>query len=138
MLYVLTYEFVGILSQSGFVNESYEDAIKFAKSMAKIGLDQIDDHNSYDWFNLSGDEIESEELLLSDDFEEIKNHISQINDSLISNKLGYIDFLEYQDIFEVIKDQNVESWCSPTIKKEISILRKKYNDLIYNLSKEWD
>ena len=50
---------------------------------------------------------------------------------------GYIDLWEYNDIFQLVEDQHVMSWCSESLKNEIIQLKKTYFALLHSISDEW-
>ena len=138
MLYAVTYNIESSYGPGGYVDTSRDEVIKVAKSMAEVALDQMDDGVSFhEWFDLDGNEEEPRNLLQSDILEEVKNIIEQIGDAMKGGKDGYIDFWEYSDIFELIKEQEVTSWCSESLKDQIAQVKKAYCALVNHLSDEW-
>lgn len=138
MLYAVIYEIEGITLPSGYVNTSRDEVIRVAKSIAEMALDQMGDAISlYDWYDSDGNEAEPFKLLQSANLEEVKNIVIQISDDMKGERSGYIDFLEYSDIFELIKEQEVTSWCSASLKEEITQVKKAYFALVHHLSDDW-
>ncbi len=138
MLYAVTYKLEGIFGPGGYADTTLDGVIKVAKSMAEIVLDQMDDGvYLHEWFGLDGNENEPRNLLQSDSLEELKNIIQQIGNAMNEGKDGYIDFWEYSDIFELIKEQEVTSWCSESLKDRIARVKKAYFALVNHLSDEW-
>ena len=138
MIYAVTYEIVGITGQEGAVDVSRERILEFAKNMAQVALDHLGDSvNFVDWYDLNGDEIETNALLTSADADELTDSISQISDELKCQREGWIDLWEYSDLFELVKEHYVEEWCSQQMKQRIADVRREYYGLVYDLSEEW-
>jgi hypothetical protein len=138
MIYALTFEFKGFVDPGGSASSSQDEIIKYARSMAEIALDHFEDALSFDeWCDLNQDPVDPRELLKSDDPDELKNIISQISDALKADRHGYIDLWEYNDLFELIKDHEVPSWCDEPLKSEIATVRKDYFTLMHHISDEW-
>ena len=103
MLYAVTYHIEGICGPGGSVDTSRDEILWFAKSMAEITLDQMDDAVSVvEWFDLDGNETDPRKLLQSNDLDEVANIISQISDAMMSQRAGYLDLWKYSDIFQLI------------------------------------
>lgn len=138
MLYAITFEINSIFSPGGSVKTTRAEIIGFAKSMAKLALDQLGDAVSFvEWFDLNGEETSPHKSLQSGDIDEIENIIGQISDTMQVHNLGYIGLWEYEDIFHLIEDQDVISWCSTSLKDRIATARKAYFGLVHELANEW-
>ena len=138
MLYAVTYELVGISGPGGSVARSEEEVVRFAQSLAEVALDQLGDAVPFaDWYDLEGNDAKPRALLLSSDMEEVRNVITQISDQMKAQGQGYIDFWEYSDIFELVCDQQVELWCTSSLKKRIAEIRKEYYSIVHEISDEW-
>ena len=138
MIYAISYELSGISGPGGIVDISKDDVVTFAKSMAKTALDQLGDRVfASEWFSLDGEGTDPITVLESGNQEEILNIIVQISDEMKINNEGYIDYWEYQDIFELIKEHGVMSWCSETLKNKIIKAKKEYHSVIQSISEEW-
>ncbi len=139
MLYVVTYNIEGIYGPGGYVDTSRDEVIRFAKSLAELALDQMDDAVSiHEWFDVNGNEEQPRHLLRSNKVEEVKHIIEQISDTMKSEDLGYVDFWEYGDIFKLIEDQQFTSWCSESLKDQITQVKKAYFALVNHLADEWE
>jgi hypothetical protein len=112
--------------------------MRFAKSMAETALDQMDDAVSVvEWYDLDGNETDPRKLLQSNDLDEVANIISQISDAMKSQRAGYLDLWEYGDVFRLIEEHEVTTWCSEALKDQIAQVQKVYFALVRNLSDEW-
>lgn len=106
MIFAVTYNIESSTGPGGYIDTSRDEVIKFAKSMAEVALDDMDDLvSSSEWFDLDENEREPRNLLQSNNLEEVKNIIEQIGDVMKVKGFGYIDFWEYGDIFELIKEK---------------------------------
>lgn len=138
MIYAVYCELEGIMSPGGVVKLDREEVTIYAKSMASIGLDLLDDTvNLVEWYDLNGEETDPYKMLQSDNLDEVENIIVQISDEMKTGNVGCIDLRKYEDIFEFIEDQNVNSWCSKSIKDRIYDLKKEYFSIINDISDEW-
>jgi hypothetical protein len=138
MLYAVTYQIEGICGPGGSVDTSRDEIMRFAKSMAEIALHQMDDAVSVvEWYDLDGNETDPRKLLQSNDLDEVANIISQISDAMKSQRAGYLDLWEYGDIFRLIEEHEVTTWCSEALKDQIAQVQKVYFALVRNLSDEW-
>ncbi len=138
MLYAITYEIEGISGPGGAIKTSQKDIVDLAKPMAETALYQLDDAVSLgEWYNLEGEDTDPRKILYLDDIDEVINIIGQISDAMKADKVGYIDLHEYEDIFQLIEDQDVTSWCSSSLKDSIAKVRKDYFGLVHELSDEW-
>ena len=138
MLYAVTYEIVGIMGPGGALDTSHERIVDFATGVAEVALDHLGDSaNFVEWADLSDEVLKPAALLSSDDPVELIHEINQISDELKSQREGYIGFWEYQDIFELIREHDVESWCTQPLKRRIADIRRSYHRLISDLSDEW-
>jgi hypothetical protein len=138
MLYAVTYEIKGISGPAGSLDTNRGEIIEFAKSMAEVALDQMgDDIFSYDWYDLEENEADPRKLLRSSDINQVANAISQVSEFMKTEQLGYIDFWEYGDIFQLIEEQEVRSWCSISLQNQIELVKKAYFALVRGISDEW-
>jgi len=138
MLYAVTYEIEAVWGPGGFVATTREDVVGVAKSIAEIALDQLDDAvNAIDWFDLEGNDADARVLLQSEHIEELVNVISQISEEIMIDESGYICLWEYSDLFELVDGHNVKSWCTESLKMEITRVRKEYFSLVDKISDEW-
>jgi hypothetical protein len=138
MIYAISCELSGILRPGGIVDISKDEVVTFAKSTAEIALDQLGEWvPASEWFNLDGEETDPRTVLESGNQEEILYIIVQISDEMKHKNVGYIDYWEYQDIFELIKEHGVMSWCSEPLKNKIIKAKKEYHSVIQSISEEW-
>ena len=138
MIYAISYELSGISGPSGIVDISKDEVITFAKSTAESALDQLGEWVLVsEWFNLDGEKANPRTVLESGNQEEILNIIVQISYEMKQKKKGYIDYWEYQDIFELIKEHDVMSWCSKPLNNKIIKAKKEYHSVIQSISEEW-
>lgn len=138
MIYAVYCELEGIISPGGVVNSKREEVINHAKSMAVIGLDLLDDAvNLVEWYDLNGEETDPYKMLQSDNLDEVENIIVQISDEMKTGNVGCIDLGKYEDLFEFIDSQDVNSWCSGSLKAGITTLKKEYFGMINKISDEW-
>lgn len=139
MLYAVTYEISGIVGPAGFIDTDRDEVVRFAKSIAEVSLDCLGDRVTvHEWYDLEGEEVRDlRSLLKSGDEKEVLDIIGQISDHMKGQKEGNIDIWEYKDIFELVDEHNVMSWCSKSLNKEIARIRKEYFSLIREISDEW-
>ncbi|PKL41996.1 MAG: hypothetical protein CVV41_16225 [Candidatus Riflebacteria bacterium HGW-Riflebacteria-1] len=138
MIYAMTYEINGICGPAGLLDQAREKVIQFAASMARIALDQLGDAvGLIEWQNLSGEEVDPRKQLESQDIEEVVNILEQRSDCLKEQSAGYIDLWEYSNVFDLIAEQGVESWCSSELKDQIAVARKAYFAVVNDIANEW-
>ena len=138
MLHAVTFKIEGICGPAGYVDTSRDKVIRHAKSIAEVALDQMGDGVSFhEWFDLEGNEAEPFNLLQSADLIEVENIVVQISDAMKGEGSGCIDVHEYSDLFQLIEDQNFDSWCSASLKDRITEVKRAYFSLIQAISDEW-
>jgi len=78
-----------------------------------------------------------ESALNSERTDEVIYYIKDMGERMLLNGLGYIQLFEYNDIFSFIEAQDVESWCSESLKKKIKSFNNIHSSLISDISQEW-
>lgn len=138
MLYVFVYKIDGIIGPGGTVDTTRGPVVRDAITRSIVALDQLDDAvGVHEWFNLAGEEVDPYSVLRSDDEEEILEVVSQINDLLQAQGLGYLGFDEFDTLSDLIEHHCVLEWCSESLKVELVDLRRRYAALVSALSEEW-
>lgn len=138
MIYSLYFYIDGITGPGGYANESLAEVISFARGMAEVALDHLDDHvNWCEWFDLAGDEANPYDLLHSDDADQLQDILSQISDLMKAKGYGWIDIQTHDDLFCLANHHDVGSWASEKFNHRLKELRKAYSSLIDDLSSEW-
>jgi uncharacterized protein YfkK (UPF0435 family) len=138
MIYAVSYEIDGLLNPGGLISTSQADVIDRCKSLVENSLSIFGDVLDGEWLDLDEQPANPTVIFQIGSIEEKLNILSQVSDEMKSQKYGYIDYWEYSDIFDLIKDQNTLAWCSDSMKDRIKLLRKEYFDLLVDLSDEWE
>ncbi|WP_286235598.1 hypothetical protein [Thalassotalea sediminis] len=133
-----TFQILGVCDNAGFVYKSFHEAVMGILPFAETALDHIYEYaTANDWFDLDGNSIEAFELLSVKSDLELAHRYRQLDDLMKVNGVGFIQLFEYENVFELIKDQNIEQWCSEKLKCEILELKKSEGRFLYNLEQEW-
>ena len=137
MLYVVVYHLDGVVGPGGHIASSRAESVEFAAGLAVVALDLLGDYVSeVEWFDLNGELSDPFSLLKSNSVDQVADVISQVSDYLKGRKSGHLDVVEYDDLFELAKNQDVGSWA-PGLGARILELRSTYHALVEDLSQEW-
>jgi len=138
MIYAVTYNIRDIVGPAGYVSENKDEVLAHAVEIAAIALDQMDDAVPLsDWYDLKGDNADPRNTLHATGVDEHRYAIQQISDHLKSENSGFIDLWEYADVFSLIEEHNVETWCSDRLKKAIVECRRNISSLLQTIAEEW-
>lgn len=139
VLHLVTFNLEGIVGPGGFISETREGVVSFAVPLAETALNQLGDKvNALEWYDLSGSEQNPRELLTFGDHEEAAKVIGQISDYLKADTSGYIDLWAYSSFFDLVREHDVERWCSTNVKLAIKTAREAYAEAIESLSRDWE
>ena len=138
MIYCVVYENQGVSGPCGNIFLSREEAVVFAKDIAKSMFEKFGDPGAMcEWVNSGGDKIDPFNLQAATEVEEMECFIEQVSDVMKTECEGFVDIFEYEDFFQLCQNQNVEQWCSDKLKEKIRTIRKEYFGLIDQVSCEW-
>jgi hypothetical protein len=138
MIYAVTYKLSDLIGPAGYVSENKDEVLAHAVEIAAIALDQMDDAVALsDWYDLKGGNADPRNLLSAASEGERRNTIQQISDHLKSENSGFIDLWEYADVFSLIEEHDVETWCSDRLRKVIFECRKNVSSLLQLIAEEW-
>jgi len=139
MIHIIAFEIEDV---GGYctISKNLVDVIGAACSMAEQLMDLLVDHGiaqDSEWYNGDGDQIEYEELLKTSEPEELLSACTQIGDQVSYHRLGMLQYNCYDDLFDLIKDRDVEEWCEDALREKIKKLKKSYFEMISEIEDGW-
>lgn len=139
MIYSLHFLLDGICNPSGMISEDRSEVVAFARELARLGVDLLDDWVSdADWFDSAGNPSDVLSILEADDEDDLMNAVSQVSDAMQSRRVGFIQFNEHDDLFALLDHHHAGDWLPQHLRDRVDGLRRAYRALTQDLSDEWN
>ena len=104
------YDATAIYSAGGYIFSSKKEALKHALDAMDVMRQPLGDWELLEWHNSAGVQADPRALFQSENEDDVRCLLEQINDQAFIAKNGYIRFTEYQDFFDLVEKERIEEW----------------------------